>query len=284
MKNTSLVTIGIALYNHENYIQECLTSLFAQTYEDIEIIVIDDGSKDNSYEVAKSVCESQDRFPCIVKTRPNQGMCNTLNEIAHLARGEYISFIGSDDFWHPEKIAKQVEFLNTHPHLALVHANSWVVDEKSAVYSELNYSNKVNSGRLFEAIVTGKGWINTPCHLYRTSVYETLGYYDPQFRFEDTDFWLRLTNVFEVGFLDEKLSYYRIHKNNMSKGDNLLSFYNDEIVKIYKKNIADDLLLQTALLRMYRKSFLRALRGLKIGYFLKYTSLYLQCRYGRSCR
>lgn len=279
MDKLSLVTIGIALYNHEKYIQECLESILNQTYENIEIIIIDDGSKDSSYAVAKSVLEGQTKRPYVLKTRPNIGMCNTLNEIASLAQGEYISFIGSDDFWHPEKIARQVEYLESHPNEALVHGNSFVVDGESKIYSELNYSNKKNSGRLFESILTGKGGINTPNHLYRTCVYETIGKYDPQFRFEDTDFWLRLTKVFDVGFIDEKLSYYRIHTDNLSGDDNLLKFYNDEIVKIYQKNVDDPILLKHALMRMYRKSFLRALRSGKMGYFIKYLGRYISCKY-----
>ena len=280
MNNFSLVTIGIALYNHEKYIVECLESVINQTYKNIEIIVIDDGSEDNSYEIAKRVLEGQTNRPYVLKTRSNIGMCNTLNEITYLANGEYISFIGSDDFWHPEKIAKQVDYLDSHSNEALVHGNSFVVDEESQIYSELNYSCKINSGlQLFESILNGKGGINTPNHLYRTSVYEKIGKYDSQFRFEDTDFWLRLSKVFNVGFIDEKLSYYRIHTKNLSANNNLLKFYNDEIVKIYQKNVDDPILLNKALMRMYRKSFLRALRSGKIGYFIKYFVRYISCRY-----
>lgn len=283
MNQSSLVTVGIALYNHENYIKECIESIVDQTYKNLEIIVIDDGSKDQSYAVAKAALEGQTKRTYQIITRPNRGMCNTLNEIIDLSSGEYISFIGSDDFWHPEKIAKQVAYLETHPEVALVHSNSFVVDGESKVYSELNFSGKKNSGRLFEAILTGKGGINTPSHLYRTSVYAKIGKYDPQFRFEDTDFWLRLSKVYNVGFIDEKLSYYRIHTSNLSTDDNLLKFYNDEIVKIYKKNVDDPVLLSQSLLRMYRKSFLRALRSGKIGYFFKYLRLYLLCRYAKRC-
>lgn len=278
-----LVSVGIALYNHKNYIKECIESIANQTYNNIEIIVIDDGSKDRSYGVAKSVLEGQKQRSFIVKTRSNQGMCNTLNEIASLATGEYISFIGSDDFWHPEKIAKQVAYLEEHPEKALVHCNSWVVDENSESYSELDYSGKINEGRLFEAILMGQGGINTPCHLYRRSVYDAIGVYDPAFRFEDTDFWLRLTKAFDVGFMNEKLSYYRIHTDNLSKDDNLLKFYNEEIIRIYKKNVDDPVLLKTVLLRMYRKSYLRAIRSWKVGYFMKFLKQYWMCRFLGRC-
>ena len=94
-----LVSIGIALYNHEYYIKECIDSILNQTYDNIEIIVIDDGSKDASYQSALHAFETNPiKRPYILKTRPNKGMCNTLNEIITLAKGEYISFVGSDDF------------------------------------------------------------------------------------------------------------------------------------------------------------------------------------------
>lgn len=115
--------------------------------------------------------------------------------------------------------------------------------------------------------------------MYRTSVYTKIGQYDPQFRFEDTDFWLRLTKAFEVGFIDEKLSYYRIHRDNLSGSDNLLKFYNDEIVKIYQKNVDDPVLLKQASMRIYRKSFLRALRSGKIRHFVKYLYRYWSVKY-----
>ncbi len=270
-----LVTVGVALYNHEDYIVECLASICEQSYSNIELIVIDDGSPDNSYAVAKAYLDEQAQLgneiasKAICYTRPNKGMCNTLNEIAQQAKGEYISFVGSDDYWPFERVSEQVEYLENHPEYVLVHANSIKVDGSSQPIGELNFSNKQNAGRLYEAIIDGSGGVNTPAHLYRTSVYAKIGYYDPQFRFEDLDFWLRLCREFEVGFIDKAMSYYRWHDNNMSQSSNMLKFYNDEIISIYEKNISDPILRKKALLRMYRKSYLRALRTLKLGHFIK---------------
>jgi len=281
--NHPLVTVGVALYNHEKYIVDCLKSIAEQTFTDIELIVIDDGSSDKSYNVAKSYLESQDMVKFTIKTRKNIGMCNTLNEIAHLSQGKYISFVGSDDYWAKDKIKDQVEFLENNPSIALVHSNSIVVNDENIETSTIEYQNRKNSSDLFEAILFGKGGINTPSHLYRTSIYSEIGYYDSSFRFEDTDFWLRVTNRFKVGFINKFHTYYRWHDDNLSGSANKLKFYNDEIVKIYRKNIADSVLKQKAISRIYKKSLLVALRTFRVNYFLKYFIKYISCKFFAKC-
>lgn len=280
MKDTVLVTVGVALYNHENYIVKCLESIINQSYDQIELIVIDDGSPDKSYDVAKQYLDSVDtQKKIIIKTRPNKGMCNTLNEIAHMAKGKYISFIGSDDYWATNKIEEHVQFLEENKHLALVHSNSHIVDDANNITSKIDFSQKKNSGSIFNDIVYGKGGINTPSHLYRTSVYEKIGYYDASLKFEDTDFWLRITKEFEIGFINDFHSYYRWHGENLSDSKNKLKFYNDEIIKIFKKNIDDVQLKKYAVAKMYRKSFLRALRTFEMGYFFKNLKNFMMCKF-----
>ena len=280
MYNLPLVTIGIALYNHEKYIEECIESIVKQSYKNIELIVIDDGSPDNSFEVAKNYLDNQDynkNYKII--TRANKGMCNTLNEIAQQSKGKYISFIGSDDYWMLNKIEEQVEYLENNPDIVLVHSNSIKVDENDNEIGFLDYSNKKNSGDIFESIIYGKGGINTPSHLYRTDIYNQIGYYDATLKFEDTDFWLRLTKSNKIGFINKFHTYYRWHNENLSGSKNILKFYNEELVKIYKKNIDDENLKKIAILKMYRKSFLRALRTFECKYFIKYFIKYINYKY-----
>jgi glycosyltransferase involved in cell wall biosynthesis len=280
MKNKCLVTIGVALYNHEKYILKCLESIVKQSYKDIEIIVIDDGSTDNSFQIAKDYLDNQDynkNYKII--TRPNKGMCNTLNEIAKQSSGKYISFIGSDDYWMLNKIKEQVHFLENNPDIVLVHSNSIKADENDFEIGFLDYSNKKNSGYLFESIVQGKGGINTPSHLYRTDIYKQIGYYDATLKFEDTDFWLRLTKVYKVGFINKYHTFYRWHSGNLSGSKNILKFYNEELIKIYKKNIDDDKLKKFAILKIYRKSFLRAIRTLEFKYFFEYLYKFIKTKY-----
>ena len=278
------MTIGIPLYNHEKYIEQCLESIVNQTYKNIEIIIIDDGSLDNSYKVAKQFMSEQNKNTnFIIKTRENQGMCNTLNEIAKQAKGKYISFIGSDDYWTINKIEEQVAFLENNPHVILVHSNSIKVNESNKEIGTLDYSKKKNSGYIFDSIIYGEGGINTPSHLYKTEVYKKIGYYDPSFKFEDTDFWLRLTEIFKIGFINKFHTYYRWHGNNMSSSDNMLKFYYEELIEIYIKNVKDTTLRKFAVSKMLRKSYSRALRTMKLKLFLTYLIRYLKCKYLNKC-
>lgn len=276
----NLVTVGVAVYKHEKYIEKCLESIVRQSYKPIELIVIDDGSSDNSFEIAKKYLDNQDfNKNYKIYTRPNKGMCNTLNEIAQQSKGKYISFIGSDDYWMFNKIEEQVLFLDNNPDVALVHSNSIKVDKYNNEIGFLDYSLKNNSGKLFKSIIFGKGGINTPSHLYRTEIYKVIGYYDSTLKFEDTDFWLRLTKIYNVGFINKFHTYYRWHGQNLSDEKNKLKFYNDEIVKIFNKNIEDFKLKKSAILRIYRKSYLLALRTFEIKYIIKYLYKYNKYKY-----
>jgi len=278
-----LVTVGIPLYNHERYIVECVRSVFEQTYSPIELIVIDDGSNDRSYSVIKEyldsdACSNRD-IAVNLQTQVNQGMCNTLNAIAKDARGKYITFLGSDDYWLPEKLQDQVRFLENHPDITLVHSNSIKIDSSGNQLKVIDYSAKENCGYLFEALVTRTGGINTPSHLYRRSIYEEIGYYDPAYSFEDTDFWLRLTREHAVGFINKIHTAYRWHGENLSQSGNALKFYNEELISIYRKNIQDPNLLKIALLKIYQKSCVKALKILNISRALEYARRYFRLRY-----
>ncbi len=257
-----LVTVGVALYNHERYIEQCLTSVLTQTYAPIELIVIDDGSSDNSFDVAQSCTQKTNQLHSLsVTTRPNRGMCNTLNEIAQRASGKYISFLGSDDYWLESKLEAQVAFLESNKQYALVHSNSMRIDADGKSLKKIDYSQKENTGHLFRALVERTGGVNTPSHLYRTSVYDVIGYYDPNFSFEDTDFWLRLCKQYEVGFIDEVHTHYRWHGNNLSARKNGVGFIYDELINIYEKNIDDDALRIKATNRLYNKALMRSLQS-----------------------
>lgn len=275
----NLVTVGVALYNHEKFIVKCLESIVKQTHKNIELIVIDDGSPDNSFQIAKDYLDNQDfNKNYKICTRANKGMCNTLNEIAKQASGKYISFIGSDDCWLLNKIADQVEFLEDNTNYILVHSNSQVIDNEDNKKNTLDYSKKKNTGYLFDSIIEGKGGINTPSHLYKTSIYSEIGYYDSSLKFEDTDFWLRLSKNHEVGYINKIHTYYRWHDDNLSGSQNALKFYYDEIVKIYNKNIVNEEKRKVAILKIYKKASKRAFRKLEGKYFLKYFYKYLELR------
>lgn len=266
-----LVTVGVAVYNHEHYIRQCIESVLDQDYDNIELIIIDDGSSDNSVKAIEACLSSRSYSKQVhLHSRPNKGMCNTLNEIAQRSQGQYISFVGSDDYWLSNKISDQLAYLESHTEHVLVHSNSIRVDSEGKYLKDMNYSERNNSGNLFEALIKRSGGINTPSHLYRTRVFDEIGYYDPQFRFEDTDFWLRLTKVYEVGFINKTHTCYRWHGENLSSRSNKLKFYFDELIAIYEKNIDEPGLRRYAVNRVCYKAIAKSLQAMDIKSAKKY--------------
>ena len=116
-KKNPLVSVVVPCYNHERYVKECIQSIIDQSYKNIELIVIDDGSKDASVAVIEGLrgaCEERfTRFE--FSARENRGLCNTLNQALDWCQGEYFAAIASDDQWLPFKTEKQVEYLEEHP-------------------------------------------------------------------------------------------------------------------------------------------------------------------------
>lgn len=117
------VSVIIPLYNEEKYIKECIESVVNQTYKNLEIIIVDDCSTDNSLKVVKKI--KDDRIK-IIKLKENKGVANARNVGVEKATGDYICFLDSDDFWSKDKIKKQVKFIKG----------------KSFIYSSYAYTNK----------------------------------------------------------------------------------------------------------------------------------------------
>ena len=273
--NKPLVTVAIPLYNHEKYIEQCLKSIVSQDYPNIELIVIDDGSPDNSYQVAKVYLESQNKLTnYILKTRKNKGLCNTLNEIIDLSSGIYFSGLGSDDCWKPEKVSDHVNFLEENSDVTLVHSNAVVVDGENNEGKVMDFSKKVNSGFIYEDFIYRRGGINVTSVSFRTSVFKDIGKYDPSFRFEDTDFFLRLTKNHKIGFINKVHTYYRRHNDNMSHSKNKLLFMSQELLRIYEKNIDNPRHKKFLVLRVYKKATESALKTFDIKNVILYLTKY----------
>ena len=112
MKNDKLVSVYINVYNREDLIGETIQSVLDQTYSNLQIIVVDDGSSDNTAEVVRNFADSRIEFYPLEK---NVNVVGALNEGLKHVRGEYVAHVDSDDLWDPEKIEKQVCFLEDHP-------------------------------------------------------------------------------------------------------------------------------------------------------------------------
>ena len=138
MTTTPLVTIAIPCYNHEQYVQDSIQSIIDQSYSNIELIIIDDGSKDNSVlkiQELISICTNRfSRFE--FRYRENKGLCNTLNEALKWANGEYFCTLASDDMIQPEKIELQIQALREYPEAIACFGGVNIIDKHNKIIDQ----------------------------------------------------------------------------------------------------------------------------------------------------
>lgn len=246
-----LVSILIPCYNHEQFLDDCLGSILAQDYENIELLICDDCSPDGSF--AKILSYEQrlkQRFSRveILKNEVNCGVTKNVNRMLSMAKGDYIKTIASDDAMAPNAISGMVDYLNSHPEVSVVVANGVRVLETE------QYPHFTAQGRLYDSPpnfspdgfflrVAQCNPISAPAAMVRMEVYKQFGMYDETVKIEDLEFWLRCLKdgACRFGFLDADLLYYRINANSMSSaaGNAGLArrrklFHESEISTFYK--------------------------------------------------
>lgn len=291
MKSDSqpLVSIVIPCYNHENFVQECIQSVIDQTYQNIELIIIDDGSKDNSVEkIQKMIPRCQERFVRFeFRHRPNKGLSATLNEGLEWCTGIYYSAIASDDLMCTRKTEIQVNYLNVYPESIGVFGYTALIDIKG---NQLNdyIKNKKFKRNYFEDIFLSEYTILAPTQMCRLACIRRVGGYIQGYVIEDWLMWLKLTE--KGGYLDtlpEILAYYRDHDNNTYKNISLmhnerlkiLSLYRDH--RLYKLALANEgvlfanELLAESLPLSLRYFFINIAKSHR-SIFRKFTVIYLR--------
>ena len=209
------VSVVIASYEHEAYVAECIGSVLAQTFQDFEIVVTDDGSTDAT---AQRVREIDDPRISLEVFEANRGACIALNRGVQRARGEYVAILNSDDLFEPGKLALQVAFLDANPQVGAVFGWADVVDERGAPltdqrhkdFSVFRVENRPRQAWLRQFFDHG----NCLCHptlLARRSCYDAVGLYDARLaQVPDLDMWIRLASRFEIHVLPQELTLFRI--------------------------------------------------------------------------
>lgn len=207
------VSVIIATYNNAHYILEAIASIFNQTYRSYEIIVIDDGSTDNTRQVLE---------PYLDKIRylyqENKGVSHARNLGLEMARGEFISFLDADDFFLPDKLAKQVAVFDAHPSLGIVHSGWRLVNEKGEKISDIEFWHWYGSLELdLETWVVWKPV--TISMMFRKSWIKSVGGFDTRWHHgEDIDLVLRLSvNGCQAVWLPKITYCYRQHHYNVTR-------------------------------------------------------------------
>ncbi len=208
------VSILVAVYNAELYLKECIESLRNQSWQDFEIICIDDGSSDRSLEILRHF-ERQDQRIRIF-SRKNEGIARTRNELITLARGRYIAVMDHDDICLPLRLERQIDFLDNKKDIIAVGTSFIEIDE---VGRKINPVCNPTSHRDIEsALLRGQCLIHHPTTMVRAEVLSEVGGYREGFNgAEDYDLWLRLSEKGSLANIDEFHLYYRIHDNAVSE-------------------------------------------------------------------
>ncbi len=234
MNALPLVSVIVPCYNHEQYVAECILSIINQRYLAIQLIVIDDGSSDHSVEVIKNLAAIHD---FIFEAQTNIGLSATLNKaITKYATGEYIAFVASDDFWHPEKIIEQVVFLENYPQYQMIFCKASFVDQQSNITGMFK-EKRLRIPATFENLILDKMGIPALTVLIKKKVFDRVGLFDEDLAIEDWDMWLSISNQYEIGYLDKTLAYYRVHSHNISSNMELMIANRFKIVEKWRLKV-----------------------------------------------
>lgn len=241
MTKNTLVSVIIPAYNHERYVQKTIKSIINQTYENIELIIVNDGSKDSTWQKINEIkdkCEK--RFVRVIfETQENQGTCNTLNRLISIAEGEYVYLIASDDIAKQDAIKTEVEFLENNPDYSLVVGDDDFIDfEDRQCYLDKNlvviydilkadflkfsdiYKNREkflytkNFGK-YDTLYLGNYIPNG--YLIKKSIFEKIGSFTSEAPLEDWWLMLQISKYSKMKFIDRILFSYRQHDTNTAK-------------------------------------------------------------------
>ncbi|PPI86011.1 glycosyl transferase family 2 [Marinobacter maroccanus] len=251
-----LVSVVVPCYNHEEYIQGCISSIIAQDYDNIELIIIDDGSKDRSnrkiQELIPECTRTFKRFE--FRSRENKGLCETLNEALEWCNGEYFTIVASDDMIKKNKLSLQVDKMSAeNSDVAAMFSGYEIVDAMGNISAKVEYPLEKT---LTFSKYYGRSWLCASSALLRMTALRKTEGYDNSLPFEDLDMWIRLLKEgYRFTVLRESLLFLRKHDNNFS--NNRWAIFKGEL-KIYWKHNGTVLfpLAIFASLKRYLKSLL----------------------------
>lgn len=203
------VSIVLPTHNGIKYLKQAITTTLQQTYHNIELIVIDDGSTED---IAGFLSEFQDDRLRLIRHSTNRGVAEALNTGFQAAQGDYLTWTSDDNYYAPNAVEEMVRFLQTYPELDFVYAEMNIIDERARP-----------EPRKFWGI-RPPDWLWTrdsnavgACFLYRRRVYEKVGGYDSQaFLVEDFDYWLRISKQCRMQRLFKPLYFYRYHDDTLT--------------------------------------------------------------------
>ena len=222
------MSIITPLYNGEEFIRDAVESVLAQTYENWELLVIDDGSSDNGYNIVKEYSDNDKRIK-LLENEKNSGVTKTRNKGIEASDGRYIAFLDSDDMWHREKLEKQLNFMNNKN--AAISCTAYArVDRAGNEKKVTHVKEEITYNMLLKTNMMG-------C---LTVIYDTektgKRYFTEAEKSEDYILWLSMVRDIKTAYgLDEPLAYYRVLDNSRSSNKLKVVKFQWKIYRKYEK-------------------------------------------------
>jgi glycosyltransferase involved in cell wall biosynthesis len=230
------VSIIIPVYNGSNYLREAIDSALVQTYDNFEVIVVNDGSNDNGK--TEKICKSYgDKIRYIKKE--NEGVASALNKGIKEMKGEYFSWLSHDDVYYPDKLEKQIEFLKKQKDKKIIiYSNVEYIDKNGKTIYETQYQKRHNikhlNTRLYPAL---KGIMNGCALLIHKDILVRAGYFDETLKTaSDYVMWFKISRTNDIHFLPETLIKRRLHEEQGTKKEKK---YYEESNNLWKSIIFD---------------------------------------------
>ncbi len=214
------VSVIIPTYNRANFLKKSIQSVISQTVPDLEIIVINNYSVDNTLEVVSSFNDSRIK---IINFKNSGIIAKSRNQGIMCSAGRYIAFLDDDDLWCPDKLELQIKYLESHPEFDVVYSNALIIDEKGNKKSLLINPKHAKKGKIFFDLLN-ENFVPILTVLMRRTVFESTGLLneEPSMRaVEDYEYWMRIALKFGFGYIDKPLAMYRIHSMSISKASSV---------------------------------------------------------------
>lgn len=230
MNSCGLVSTVIPSYNSAKFIIEAIESVLSQTYKNIEIIVSDDGSDDNTEEVLRPYLSQ-----IVYLKGENSGPATARNRALKIVRGEFIAFLDADDIWLPKKLEEQMKMFIDNPECSVLYSRHMDFDHESGKKLSI-FPDKIYSGMVFDVLLVEK-FISLPTIVFKKSIMDEIGFFNENLQTaEDTNFFLRIARKYQFCGMENIHVHRRKHQNNISDRfdirvgtlDNL-----DDIVRMY---------------------------------------------------
>ena len=213
------VSVLIASYNHARYLPKTLDSVLGQTFQNFEVVIVDDGSTDESLSIVEDYAS---RYPAVrVLTHPgkkNKGISATCNLALEHARGEFLSWLGSDDMWYPNMLETQVALLESDPALGLVYSYARLIDETDEQLSDDLIGWDITGEAAPLELLAQSSPVPTLTAVFRHKCIKQVGPFDEQLVYSDWELWIRIAAHWRIGFSAAPLAMYRVHHANVSIG------------------------------------------------------------------